>query len=187
LPSPVYLQEGEPERPDAELVLEKSNEIMRDIYDDILKVKDKYKELKDFGEGNYKQGHKTNAVKGVNCFGYCPPWELADIRYPEKIPAPGSIWFNIRFSEVQDQDQMACPYMTLRSKVYIKELRLYLDFDSSWLSDDSSLRYELIKIVNRNAKLNGQKESSGTPAHELNIVSQPEEPYPGDIIKDEAR
>lgn len=126
---------------DSKIVVSESNIIMRNIYNDILLLKEKYKEIQHVAEKCiHKDGYEVDK-KG--CRGYCPPWELSRIQYE------GVFFLDIDFSEFPWNEHTWSSPAPLR-EIYIEKIAHYLHLNIR--SDNDNLKKELIEIIEKNIK-----------------------------------
>jgi hypothetical protein len=108
---------------------------MDNIYNDILKIKDKYKELQDFEQKNYKK---------ESCF----IRHLYGKWLSPVMLAPGSIWFHIAWSGGVCSRDTCDKSPNLES--YNKELSLYLTLFFRANPENIGLENEIIEIIKKN-------------------------------------
>jgi len=119
----------------------KCNLVMRNIFNGILKIKDKYKELDKFGEKAYQKNREIRYDKskykyeGQNKPNYTS--QLSFVIMPTQWPYPPQPSFPPLDRSEPDRE------------IYIKEVGLYLDIYIT--SDNYELKNELMKIIETNA------------------------------------
>jgi Txe/YoeB family toxin of Txe-Axe toxin-antitoxin module len=132
---------------DPQVVVAKSNAIARNIYQDILKIKDKYEELEGFGQRNFKAGRVRDYER--SCYGYCAPFLTANIDFGTAFLDPKfkRFWLDLNFSEYSCGEAI-CTYQP-DLQIYLKDVGLYLSFTVG--STNDALKNELMAIVKKRA------------------------------------
>jgi hypothetical protein len=75
-----------------------TNKIMRNVFNAILDIRNRFPELKNFNEKHFKRGYEI--IYGKDCWGYCPPWEVARISYGAISDNPeDNVFLDICFTE----------------------------------------------------------------------------------------
>lgn len=124
-----------------------TNEIMRSIFNKILNLKKQYPQLQLFDEKYYSRGYEI--IYGKDCWGYCPPWQLAKISYGAFTKETGKgIFLDVYFTEFpyNEYTESVAPL----AQIYIERLEHWLCV--ALRTNNPGLNNAIIEIVKDSVK-----------------------------------